>query len=68
MNMRTTQPIERSIFRFLDILHKESRLISLSAIKRKWPGISDQDCKNLIKWWNINHNEDGDYDMIITEK
>ena len=68
MLMRSTTPVEKAVFRMLDILHKEKKTNYKQAIKRKWPGMADEDVKNMINWWNINQNENGDYNTIITNK
>jgi len=62
MNQRTTTPLERSVFRHLDILLKEGT-ITARAIVIKWK-LSTEDAVYLIRIWNQNHNEAGDYSLI----
>jgi len=64
--MRAATPVEKSVFRLLDTLNSEGKTNYKEAIKRKWPDITNREIKDLIKWWNINQNEHGDYNNIIT--
>ena len=57
---RTTTEVEKAVFKYLDILHKENQ-VGARVLQRKW-NFDMNTCILLIKLWN--KNKGGNYNLI----
>ena len=57
---RTTTEVEKAVFKYLDILHKENQ-VGARVLQRKWK-FEMNTCILLIKLWN--KNKGGNYNLI----